>query len=210
MSIGSGSQQKGDPVALFVREMDFQVASLEFARLYLILRASHEREFGDEFAASAEVPRRRDAGQSKPRSCQIPLGRHEQLRSPMNMACARGAPGDIKTGQHLPLGARSEALSTAQSVGLNGGFKLFQGRDAKFTIQLQDFLRTNTRNGQHFEDAGRKIAAQFLKAWMRASEVQLLNNIGDRLTDARDFPELAFGNQHVERNGQGGEIVGRL
>src|SRR5215211_8090604 len=100
--------------------MDFQVASLEFPRLCLILRASHEREFGDQFAASAKVPRRRNAGQSKPRSGQIPLGGCEQLRSPMNMACARGAPGDIKTGQHLPLEASSEALSPAQSVGLNG------------------------------------------------------------------------------------------
>ena len=45
---------------------------------------------------------------------------------------------------------------------------------------------------------------------MRASQVQLLNKFGDRLSDAGNFPKLALGNQHIERNGESGKIVGRF
>jgi hypothetical protein len=81
----------------------------------------------------------------------------------VNMACAGRAPGDIKSRQHLLLEPRSEALNSAQPVSLYGSFKLVQGRDAKFTIELQDLLGAKTRNGQHLEHARRDIAAQFLK-----------------------------------------------
>jgi hypothetical protein len=42
---------------------------------------------------------------------------------------------------------------------------------------------------------------------MTADPVQPGDDIGDCVADTRDFGETTFGNQHIEREGEGGQAI---
>ena len=62
-------------------------------------------------------------------------------------------------------------------------------------------------NSQHVQNARRDFLAHFLKRGMRAGRVQLLDDVGDRVADARDLLQAVLRDHLLERNAEGKQIV---
>ena len=99
---------------------------------------------------------------------------------------------DLDALEDLPLQGRAEALHLRQSVRAGGGLELGERADAELAIELHHLVRPQSRDGQHFEDAGRNFAADLLERRMGSCLVQLLDHVGDGLADPGDRAQAAF------------------
>ena len=68
-------------------------------------------------------------------------------------------------------------------------------------------VRPEARHRQHLENASRDLLPKLLEARMTAGPVQLGDDVGDGVSDARDLGEPIFCNQRIDTDGESGQSI---
>src|SRR3954453_773162 len=206
----AGGEKKGSAEVFAVGQADLQTIRRGRRRRFGDLgRFCNDREVPDEFAAAAEVARDRHPLEFGAGLAERILGVGEQEGGTVQMEAAISAFRDGQVLQDLGLQRSAEALGLLDTVVPGGGLQLGERGDAEILVEPQHLLGAEAGNGEHLEYPLRNLLPEFFKARMSTRLVKLDDDVGDRLADARDFPEPVFGDEHVQRDGKGCQAVGR-
>lgn len=127
----------------------------------------------------------------------------------MHVKPALAAPRDGKVLENLGLQRCAESLGLPYPILFRRRLEFGERGDAKVLVEPQYLLRTETWHSQHLEHACGDFLPELLEARMTAGPVQLGDDIGDGVADSRNFGETTFGNQHIEREGEGRQAIRR-
>ena len=133
MRIRAGRKQQRDAVMRGVSEMRGQLPAGPdgFGSARKLRHFGDKREVADQFAAAAEVARRRDADDIGPRLFQVILRGSQKLGRSMHVALAVGLAPHLEPVQDFGLQRRAKALDLLQPSFARGLFQLLERGNAK-------------------------------------------------------------------------------
>lgn len=131
----------------------------------------------------------------------------QQDGGPVQMEAAFTALRNGQVLQDLGLQGGPESFGLLDALVLRRRLQFGKGRDAEILVETQHLLGAETGHGEQLEHALRNVLAQFFKAGMRARLVQLGDDVGDRLTDARNLGKPFFGDEDMKRDGKGRQAI---
>jgi hypothetical protein len=115
-------------------------------------RFGDNREMRDELAAAPELARGRDPLQPRVRLPQICFRRGQQRSRAMQMAGAFTLALDAA--QYFRLQRRPQSLDGFETILQRGLFQIRERGNAKLLVELEDLVRPQARDAEHFEHAG--------------------------------------------------------
>lgn len=124
----------------------------------------------------------------------------EQRGGAVQVEAAFSAFGDREVLQDLGLQRGAESFRLLDAVILGGGLQLRERADAEILVQAQHLLRTKSGHREHLEHALGNLLPQLFEAGMTARLVNLGDDVGNSIADARDLSKSIFGDKHLQRN----------